>query len=444
LTSIESVLSTDSCFKKTSNCVLSASTALHLKTIAAFIIHHCTYLLYRMMFRITNIALAAALMSASTSAFAPASFGVSRNLVSNTNIAAPAFNTNNMQLFMSDEEAVSAASSKLVRNPESNVEITLTAPGAATQAAYDKACAEVSKTISIPGFRKGAKIPPAVIENVLAAKGGKKHVLKAQAIQALLNSLLETAMKEEHNLEPIGQPSLMGSADDLADVFIPGEPLEMVVSCDVWPDIAWKSIEGQEKPYFGLKAAYSRKPFNQARLEQAMKDLAERYAITTAAPDGKELEMGDACIVDMQGYMAAEDGTSKAEPLPDAASGDDVEIVLGDGRYMTGLVEGLVGAKVGETKTVYVSFPVGLRDKTLAGKSAVFDVTVKEASTRTVPEIDDELANTIRPGLDAEGLKDEVGFMDISFSLPLNHCKLTNLLYYSSLHFISTASQSCR
>lgn len=363
------------------------------------------------MFRITNIALAAALMSASTSAFAPASFGVSRNLVSNTNVAAPAFNTNSMHLFMSDEEAVSVGPSKLVRKPESNVEITLTAPGAATQAAYDKACAEVSKTISIPGFRKGAKIPPAVIENVLAAKGGKRHVLKAQAIQSLLNSLLEPAMKEEHNLEPIGQPSLMGSADDLADIFIPGEPLEMVVSCDVWPDIAWKNIEGQEKPYFGLKAAYSRKPFNQARFEQAMKDLAERYCVNAPAPDGKELAMGDACIVDMQGYMAGEDGTSKGEPLPDAASGDDVEIVLGDGRYMTGLVEGLVGAKVGETKTVYVSFPVGLRDKTLAGKSAVFDVTVKEASIRTVPEIDDELANTIRPGLDAEGLKAEVGFL---------------------------------
>jgi len=167
-------------------------------------------------------------------------------------------------------------------------------------------------------------------------------------------------------------------------------------------------VEGQDKPYFGLKAAYSRKNFNQPRFEQAMKDLAERYAVTAPAPEGKVLAMGDSCIVDMKGFMAAEDGTSKAEPLPDAASGDDVEIVLGDGRYMEGLVDGLVGAEVGQTKTVYVSFPVGLRDKTLAGKKAVFDVTVKEANTRTVPEIDDELAEQIRPGLDAKGLKDEL------------------------------------
>ena len=47
----------------------------------------------------------------------------------------------------------------------------------------------------------------------------------------------------------------------------------------------------------------------------------------------------------------------KGEPLPNAASGDRVEVILGPGRYMTGLVEGLVGAKVGETKLVRVSFP---------------------------------------------------------------------------------------
>jgi FKBP-type peptidyl-prolyl cis-trans isomerase (trigger factor) len=49
-----------------------------------------------------------------------------------------------------------------------------------------------------------------------------------------------------------------------------------------------------------------------------------------------------------------------------------------------------------------------LRDKSLAGKKAVFDVTVKESNIRSVPEINDELAEKIRPGLDAEGLIQEV------------------------------------
>jgi len=241
----------------------------------------------------------------------------------------------------------------------------------------------------------------------MAAKGGK-NALRTQAIQSLLNSLLEPALKDEHNLEPIGQPNLVTSAETLAESFVPGEALEMVVACDVWPDIQWKDDTGKEKPYYGLEGTYTRQPFDQARFDKAMNDLAERYAVTTPCEDGKELTMGDACVVNMEGYMAAEDGVSKGEALPNAASGDNVEVVLGPGRYMEGLVEGLVGAKVGETRTVYVTFPVGLRDKTLAGKRAVFDVTVNEASIRTVPPIDDELANQIRLGLDAEGIKAEL------------------------------------
>jgi trigger factor len=362
------------------------------------------------MFRISNLALVVclALSNNNASAFTSPSFGVKTSTAAVN--SSPAFivappvvaAVTTTSLRMSEDGA-----SKLVRKPESSVELTITAPGAATKAAYDKACAEVSKTISIPGFRKGAKIPPAVIENAMAAKGGR-NTLKTQAIQSLLNQLLEPALKEEHNLEPVGQPSLTTSADELADSFVPGEPIEMTVACDVWPDISWKEVEGQEKPYFGLSGSYKRKPFNDARFQQAEKDLAERYAVTEPAPEGTELAMGDSCVVNMDGFMAAEDGVTKADPLPNAASGDKVDVVLGEGRYMEGLVEGLVGAKVGETKQIYVTFPEGLRDKTLAGKKAIFDVNVLEANTRTVPEIDDELAGKIRPGLDAEGVRDEL------------------------------------
>ena len=60
--------------------------------------------------------------------------------------------------------------SKLERLPESAVRVTIVAPGSATKAAYDKACMELSKTISIPGFRKGSKIPPQVLEQAMSAK----------------------------------------------------------------------------------------------------------------------------------------------------------------------------------------------------------------------------------------------------------------------------------
>lgn len=49
-----------------------------------------------------------------------------------------------------------------------------------------------------------------------------------------------------------------------------------------------------------------------------------------------------------------------------------------------------------------------MKDKTLAGKDAIFDVTVAEAKTRTLPELTDEFAEKVKAGLTVEKLKDEL------------------------------------
>ena len=315
------------------------------------------------------------------------------------------FHDNNKNIYKTSLNMVST----MEKLEDSAVEVTIAVPAKATKAAYDKAVLELSKNLTIPGFRKGAKIPPAVLENAMAAKGGK-NAIRVQAINDLANRLIEPALKEDHGLEPIGQPSLKVGAEELAESFVPGEDMEMVVKCDVWPDVTFKKNDDGSKSYFGLKGKYKRKPFDQAKFDVALKDLRERFAILTPLEDKDHaLEMGDACVVNMQGFMAEADGKTKGEALPDAASGDNVEVVLGDGRYMEGLVEGLVGAKVGETVQVYVTFPERLKDKTLAGKKAVFDVTVESASNRSLPELDDVFANNVREGLTMESLTAEVG-----------------------------------
>lgn len=302
---------------------------------------------------------------------------------------------------------LSLEASKIERLPDSAVKVTINVPGTASKAAFDKVCNELSKTISLPGFRKGAKIPPQVLENAMSGKGGR-YALRTQAINELLGELIEPALKDEHGLEPIGQPRLEQDIEEVSKNFKPGQDMELSVVCDVWPDVVWKEVEGKEKPYLGLKGKYKRKPFDDVKFNKALNDLLERYAELAPITDkDHELKMGDACVVNMEGCMATADG-QKGEPLPNAASGDRVEVILGPGRYMTGLVEGLVGAKVGETKQVNVSFPVALKDKSLAGKAAIFDVTVLEASTRTLPEVTDEFAEKVRSGLTAESLKEEL------------------------------------
>ena len=321
------------------------------------------------MFRVSKLALAVCLAVASVSPGADAFFAPATAIGHvNTHVikaSSPAFVAKQQQqqkrastaFRMAEGSAVEGATSTLVRKPDSAVELTITAPASATKAAYDKAIAEVSKQISVPGFRKGAKIPPQVIENTMASRGGSKFALREQAISTLINELIEPCLKDEHNLEPIGQPTLVLGAEELAKMFEPGKPVDLAITCDVWPDVKWKDVEGQEKAYFGLTGKYKRKPFNEVRYNKALSDLKDKYATLSDMEEGKALEMGDACVVNMVGYMAQEDGKTKGEPLPNAASGDSVEVILGEGRYMEGLVEGLIGAKVGETKEIYVSFP---------------------------------------------------------------------------------------
>jgi trigger factor len=257
--------------------------------------------------------------------------------------------------FMSSSEQAEGSKATIKRLPNSAVEIAIPVPGVATQAAYDKVLSEISKNIQIPGFRKGSRIPPAVLEQTMAGKGGK-NALKVQAINELLKKLVEPALKEQE-LDAIGQPVLKVPAEELALEFTPGQELTLAVKCDVWPEIQWKTVEGQEKPYTGLHGKYTRKPFNAVKLNKALSDLKERYATLEPITDPEyALKTGDACVVNMQGYMA-DAGGNKGDPLPNAASGDRVEVILGPGRYMTGLVEGLEGAKVGETVTVKVNFP---------------------------------------------------------------------------------------
>jgi trigger factor len=316
------------------------------------------------MARISNLALAACLISAGHAfTFVQPSSNSASSRTSHLTTHHPSLftqrRTNKLSSPTRLQSTASAdeATSTIKKLPQSSVELTLTIPPSLTSSTYEKVLSTVSAKLSIPGFRKGAKIPNAVIENAWSVNGGKSD-LKKLAINELAAQLIEKTLKS-HELEPIGQPVVIPSVEDCANSFKVGQEFELVVRCDVWPDIDWKAGSVDDaKPYLGLQGSYKRKPFNQERFDAALRDLTERYAKLEPFEDSSApIEMGDACVVNMVGYLANSDG-GKGEALPEGvASGDNVEVILGKGRYMEGLVEGLVGGRVGETKVVKVRFP---------------------------------------------------------------------------------------
>ena len=74
---------------------------------------------------------------------------------------------------------------------------------------------------------------------------------------------------------------------------------------------------------------------------------------------------------------------------------EDAELVIGSGRFIPGFEEQLKGAKVGEEKTIEVTFPEDYQAKHLAGKAATFDVTVKAIKAEAEAKINDEFATRL-------------------------------------------------
>jgi len=78
---------------------------------------------------------------------------------------------------------------------------------------------------------------------------------------------------------------------------------------------------------------------------------------------------GDTVIIDFAGFLGNEQfegGTAQNYPL-----------MLGSGQFVPGFEEQLIGAKVGETRDVNITFPQQYVPH-LAGKDVVFKVTIKD------------------------------------------------------------------
>ncbi|MGE5261064.1 MAG: trigger factor [Actinomycetota bacterium] len=110
-------------------------------------------------------------------------------------------------------------------------------------------------------------------------------------------------------------------------------------------------------------------------------------------------EKGDRLIIDFVGRI---DG----EAFP-GGSTEDAPILLGSGNFIPGFEDGLMGAKAGEEREVEATFPADYQEKTLAGKTARFEVKVKEVSAPETPLLDEEFAKGL--GVESiEALRDTV------------------------------------
>lgn len=123
-------------------------------------------------------------------------------------------------------------------------------------------------------------------------------------------------------------------------------------------------------------------------ITEEYRDSYINYLLSLNPADG--VKEGDTVNIDYEGKLDGvpfEGGTAAGQNLG-----------IGSGQFIPGFEEGLIGAKVGETRDLNITFPEEYQNVEMAGKAVVFTVTVNTIMAAQPQELTDEYVQ----GLDIE------------------------------------------
>lgn len=263
--------------------------------------------------------------------------------------------------------------------PASQIGLEIEIPPEMSQKAYDRVIQDLSRTVNIPGFRKG-KVP----RHILLQRLGTPRI-KAAALEELIQKGIDEAIKQE-SIEAIGNYQLRSSFDELIGNYQPGQALVFSASVDVEPEVKLNQ-------YKGLSVKAEEVKYDPAQVERVLDEKRSEQA-TLIPVEGRAAQLGDVAIVDYVGRFAAAAEGEEPEEIP-GGKAEQFQIELVEGRFLEGFVKGIVGMQPGETKEITVDFPGDYGRDELAGQSAIFSITLQELKEKELPELDDDFAREV-------------------------------------------------
>ena len=261
--------------------------------------------------------------------------------------------------------------------PDSQVGLEIEVPADVSKQTYEQTLRKYMKTANIPGFRKG-KVPRQLLVQQLGATR-----IKAAALEELVQTSIDKAIAQE-KIEALGNYQLRSGFEALIEEFEPGKLLVISASVDVPP-------EAELKKYQGLSVKVEETEYDAKRVTETLESYQQNLA-SLAPIEDRAAQENDVAVVDFVG-KTVEDGKEPEEF--EGGSATEFQVEIKEGRFIPGFVEGIVGMELGETKDVEVSFPSDYPQDDLAGKPAVFSITLNDLKERELPELDDDLAQEV-------------------------------------------------
>jgi trigger factor len=244
--------------------------------------------------------------------------------------------------------------------------------------AEERAFRRLAKNAKLPGFRPG-KVPRKVFEQAYGSAA-----ITSEAMEDVVPAVYAKAVRE-HDIEPIDRPKMELLPEEA------GQPTRIKAVVDVRPEITLGD-------YKGLSVQTEPVNVSDEDVDRALNALARDRA--TLVPAEREARLGDVVTMDYEGKIdgvAFEGGT---------AQGQQTE--LSEDRFIPGFASGIAGMKAGETKDVEATFPDDYQQKDLAGKTAVFTITLHEVKELELPKLDHEFAKAVSQNETLEDLKGDI------------------------------------
>jgi trigger factor len=266
--------------------------------------------------------------------------------------------------------------------PASQIGLEIEITPETTKQTYEQVIKNLASTANIPGFRKGKVPRPILLQRLGITR------IKAAALEELIQDGIEQAVKQEA-IQAIGQPQLRSSYEELINNYEPGKPLTISAAVDVEPEVNLVQ-------YTDLRATAEEIKYDPTQVENALEK--EREELATLVPvEGRAAQIGDVAVVDFKGLLVkaeGEDETAEPTPIP-GGEATDFQLELQEDKFIPGFVSGILGLNPGETKEVSAQFPDPYVNEELAGKAAIFTVTIKELKEKELPELNDDFANDV-------------------------------------------------
>jgi len=243
----------------------------------------------------------------------------------------------------------------------------------------EKAYSSVAKTARVSGFRPG-KAPRQVLNHLYGPR------IAADVAQRLVDETYPQAISEQ-KLQPVTDPAIEPRRLEENKAF------GYKARVEVLPVI-------ENVKYDGLEATRPKVEVSAEQVAERLDQLLRSHSTLEPLKQARPAQQGDVATID---FTLSVGGT-----LIDDAGASDFQAELGTGTLIPEIENALIGKSIGEQATATVDMPTQHPHPKLAGKSAVFALTLKDLKERVLPTADDEFAKDVGDFETLEALKNDI------------------------------------